>query len=234
MCDTEFMHAQHFFNRLEDMERATEVLKNLQSYWGASKRLEREVASKLEAVKAIPSEEKKGLFLITDPTDRFFSIVQVAPLTDYPAQRVYYIEMKPPIIPHFFLITSYISVKAGLFPATVVRVEPVLTLISLLVRGDKLTALASQLATGIALLENFVKGEVSIFPLSRRFLKMPVEAEGDALYLTNLGLATEPVSKGLTVKLDLGEIPHLPKEVFRKFPFKNAREVVDGIAGWLA
>jgi len=231
ICDRTFIVNEAGKQLASSVEKARMVLDNIREFHNTIRSYRSEIEEALSKVVGLEAD-KKGYFIVADPTNRFFAVTRIAALTDYKTARVFYVEMKPPIIPHFFLITAYFALEANMTPAAIIRIEPVLTLMSLVTRGDKLVALATQLATGLELLENFVKGEASLLPFEKEFLMLPLEPdEENSLYLTTIGYSTQPLEDIPSVKLDFTDIPPFPSEMYSKVGFKPVTQIVKEIVG---
>jgi len=214
--------------RLEGIEMLKRIEMNVSSFIRYAEKKKNEITAKLERVKAAPTIDGRGA-VILDPTGKLFSVVKIGPLDEESINPItYMIRMEPPYVPHFFLTVAYIYLSKGLIPSAPIRTEPVLSLISLVTKGDKLTSVAAWLMSSAVLIGSFVTGEVSIFPYNPSFLDLPVEA--DTVYLTNLGYSTEPSKEmGVNVRLELSDLPKIPDELLIKLGFRSYRAVLDEV-----
>jgi len=227
--DVESVFYKDFMSmRAERIETMKKIEANISSFIKRAEAKRDLIINKLEGVKAVPTDDRRGA-VVLDPLGKLFSIVKFEPLDDETIHPItYMLRMEPPYIPHFFLTVAYVYLAKGLIPSTLIRTEPVVSLISLLVKGDVLTAIASWMASGPYLLKGFITGEASVFPYIPSLLNLPVKA--DTLYLTNLGFSTEPSEKlGLNIKLDLTELPNIPEDVLSKLNFRSYRSVLDEV-----
>lgn len=229
-----FIISEYTSQAMDGIERLWSILDTIRRHREIIEKNRERIHSSLTRVNALKTGVK-GHFVIIDPTNRFFLVVSIAPLLSYKkTPEIFYIEMKPPLIPHFFLISSYFALELNLVPAGVIRVEPVLSLISLLTVGDDVIATVTQASAGAFLWEPFFKGEVSLLPPDIRFLEMPIEPdEKDVLYLTGLGYSTRPINKDFNVRIDFSEIPTLPNGLASEANIKPATEIIKEIAGEL-
>jgi len=214
--------------RKEQIKLVKRVESNILSFVRYAEQRRGEVLAKLEKVKAAPTVDRRGA-VVLDPTGKLFSVVRFEPLDDESVNPVtYMLRMEPPYIPHFFLTAAYIYLEKGLVPSALIRTEPVLSLISLFTKGDKLTATTAWIASGAVLVGHFVVGAVSMLPYVPSLLDLPVES--DVLYLTNIGYSTEPSEKlGLNVKIDVSDLPSIPEEILSKLGFKSYKDVLDEV-----
>jgi len=225
----EYVLIKDFMNmRMERIELLKRVESNISLFIRRVKEKRDEIVAKLEEIKATITDDRRGA-VILDPSKKLFSIVRMEPLDDETIHPiVYMLRMEPPYIPHFFLTVAYIYLSKGLIPSTLMRTHPVVSLISLLTEGDRLTATVSWLASNIVLLKHFATGAVAVFPYKPSLLDLPTESE--TIYLTNLGYSTEPLEEqGLNIKLDLSDIPNIPDDVLSKLNFRSYKSILDEV-----
>jgi hypothetical protein len=185
------------------------------------------IEDKLARIKAARSKDGRGA-IVLDPTGKLFSLVTIEALGDI-APKVYVVRMEPPYIPHFLLILAGLYKRTGLIPSTLMRTEPVYSLVSLLVKGNEVAGAAAQAYAGIVAAEYYIMGEVVILPFMTNLLDLPVESEN--LYLTGLGFSTEPIEdSGFNVAVDLSEVLDLDEESFAKLNLKSLTDVLEDLA----
>lgn len=210
-----------FGDGVEAVGRAVECIRRFLSYIG--ERVD-SIGSRLSQVKAVPLDSGAGA-VVLDPTGRLFSTVVVERL----GRRVYMARMEPPYIPHFLLFIAYLCHRAGLTPSTLVRTEPVYSLVSLLVRGDVLAAATLQVYTATAAIRGFIEGELTVLPFPVEALELPVSSS--KLYLTPLGFSTRPLETlDFNIEVDLESVPGLDGGVHSKLEFTSLRSVVEEVA----
>jgi len=214
--------------RMERIELLKRIESNISSFIRHVEKRRDEVIAKLDMIKATITDDRRGA-VILDPSKKMFSIVRIEPLDEEGLHPIVYIvRMEPPYIPHFFLTIAYIYLAKKLIPSTLMRTHPVVSLISLVTKGDRLTATVSWLTSNIVLLEHFMTGIVSVFPYKPSLLDLPVES--DTIYLTNIGYSTEPLENlDLNIKLDLSDVPSIPDDVLSKLNFRSYRSVLDEV-----
>jgi len=220
---------EDYMSMWEDgFELLESVDSNVASFIRYSKKKKDEIIAKLEKIRATPTNGKKGA-VILDPLGKLFSIIKIEPLdneAEYPI--TFMVRMEPPYIPHFFLTVSYIFLSKRLIPSVTIRTQPLVSLVSLVTRGNRLTSAVAWVASNAVLFEKFLKDEVVTVPYIPSLLDLPVET--GTIYLTSLGYATDRSNElELSVKLDLDELPTMPENVISKLGFRPYRSVLDEV-----
>lgn len=166
-------------------------------------------SKKLSKIPALPVSSKECV--VVDPTRRFFSSLGVSELNNH----LLYVYMKPPIIPHFFLVSSYL-VSRGYTLFSIVKTSPVVSLLGFFTRHRELSAVVGHFIIVPELVDLFVMNEVSILPVSYKYLALPVTSE-NTLYYTTIGFSTTALEDEPNIEIVLDEVPKIPDEVLDNF-----------------
>lgn len=199
-----------------------EAKRSIAEFSSRSRELVEKTARKLSRVPALPVSSEECV--VVDPTKRFLSLLGFSRISEH----VFYVYMKPPLIPHFFLVSSYL-VSRGYTLFSIVKTSPVVSLIGFLTQYRELSALVGHFAIVPELMELFLMNEVSILPISHRYLALPVTTEEPVLYYTTIGLSTAPVNGEPNVQVLLEDVPEIPENVLSNFiSLKDAVEKLVG------
>ncbi|MEM1829910.1 MAG: hypothetical protein QXU08_08175 [Ignisphaera sp.] len=217
--------------RVEDLGRLTKIYSNISEFVDKAAKSISRVEKLVESVKCLPG--KNGA-VVVDPTKRLLIFLRIDYMSRGGAPRTLFVSMSPPLLPHFFLILAYLTTRTGFTPAVLAKTSPIVSLASILMEMDLVSASITQFAISMRFLENFVRYEVSILPLEIRYMNLPLKAKKrNALYLCELGLSTAPVSNHYNVEVDLSGIPPISDETLASREFISLRSVLDEVVGKL-
>lgn len=211
--------------RSEELERYVKVYRNVARFIEEASKHRDAVVKKLERIRALPA--KRGA-IVVDPTKRFLAALQIDTLAVGGEDSGFVaVVMKPPIIPHFFLASSYLSLRLGLIPVALIRVSPILSLIAVLGDVDDAVVPATNFIFSTALVSAFAVHEVAVLPFPSGAIRLPTRSKDGILYLCNMGFSTVPLEGSYNIEVDLGGVPPIEDDVLRSQEFKSLREILD-------
>ncbi|MEM1842377.1 MAG: hypothetical protein QXL19_08385 [Ignisphaera sp.] len=217
--------------RIEDLERIMMIYKNISSFVSEVEKMFSHVEKLIDFIKCLPV--KSGAIVI-DPMERFLSYLRIETMGGGENPYTIYLSMSPPLLPHFFLVVSYITVKMKFIPLMIIRSSPVVSLSSILVKMGLASAPIAHFLISIRLLEQVARFEISIHPLDTKYIKMPLKPKKNVLYLCDLGLSTIPVSDSYNVEIDISDIPPISNDILNNKDFISLKSILDDMLGGLS
>ncbi|MEM1560066.1 MAG: hypothetical protein QXK54_04490 [Ignisphaera sp.] len=217
--------------RVEDLERIMMIYKNISSFVSEAEKMFSRIEKLIDLIECLPV--KSGV-IVADPMKRFLSYLRIEIMGGDENPYTIYLSMSPPLLPHFFLVVSYITVKMKFIPLMIIRSSPIVSLSSILAKVGLVSAPVAHFLISVRLLEQVARFEISVHPLDTKYIKLPLKPKKNVLYLCELGLSTAPVSDSYNVEIDISDISPISNDDLNNKDFISLKNVLDDMVGGLS